>query len=176
MVAFFVDENPYAQGIVANINTLAATLRSAGGCVAWIVPAPAPSAAMREFYGDDIAGTYANSGGQGPLPSRLGAGLTAEPADMFLEKSAASAFFPGACDLSAQLDRRRVDTVLIAGTVANVCCESTVRDASTLGYRTIMVADANAAVRDQDLDATLHTVYRSFGDVRSTADLVDLLG
>lgn len=56
--------------------------------------------------------------------------------------------------------------MLAAGTVANVCCESTARDASTQGYRVIMVADANAAVCDRDLNSTLHTIYRSFGDVR----------
>jgi len=55
------------------------------------------------------------------------------------------------------------------------CCESTARDASTLGYRVIMVADANAARRDQDLNATLHTIYRTFGDVRPTAEVVGLI-
>jgi hypothetical protein len=38
-----------------------------------------------------------------------------------------------------------------------------------------MVADANAAVRDQDHNATLHTVYRTFGDVRSTTDILSLI-
>ncbi len=38
-----------------------------------------------------------------------------------------------------------------------------------------MVADANAAMRDQDLNATLHTIYRSFGDVRPTDELINLL-
>jgi uncharacterized protein YndB with AHSA1/START domain len=52
---------------------------------------------------------------------------------------------------------------------------ATARDASTLDYRTIMVADANAARRDQDLNATLYTVYRSFGDVRTTDELVTLI-
>ena len=64
---------------------------------------------------------------------------------------------------------------MITGTVANVCCESTARDASTVGYRVIMVADANAAMRDQDLNATLHTIYRTFGDVRPTAEVIALL-
>jgi hypothetical protein len=49
------------------------------------------------------------------------------------------------------------------------------RCVSTRGYRTIMVADANAARRDQDLNATLHTVYRSFGDVRPTAELLAMI-
>ncbi len=38
-----------------------------------------------------------------------------------------------------------------------------------------MVADANAARRDQDHNATLYTVYRSFGDVRPTADVIRLI-
>lgn len=38
-----------------------------------------------------------------------------------------------------------------------------------------MVADANAARRDQDLNATLHTVYRTFGDVRPTSEVLALL-
>ncbi len=40
----------------------------------------------------------------------------------------------------------------------------------------VMVADANAAVRDEDHNATLHTIYRSFGDVRPTDDVIELLG
>ncbi|WP_329242277.1 hypothetical protein OG417_43790 [Actinoallomurus sp. NBC_01490] len=38
-----------------------------------------------------------------------------------------------------------------------------------------MVADANAARRVQDHNATLYTVYRSFGDVRPTSDLLDMI-
>lgn len=59
--------------------------------------------------------------------------------------------------------------------MTNVCCESSARDASTLGYRVIMVADANAAVRDQDHNATLHTIYRSFGDVRPAAEVIGMI-
>lgn len=47
--------------------------------------------------------------------------------------------------------------------------------AATLGYRVIMVADANAARRDEDHNATLHTIYRTFGDVRPTSDVLDLI-
>lgn len=177
MVSFFVDENPYAAGIVANINTLAARLRMTGGCVSWVLPAASPNdAALREFFGERVAASYQSSGGTGSLPDRLGAELETGPDDIFVEKSASSAFFPGRCDLDARLRRRDIDTLLVTGTVANVCCESTARDASTLGYRTIMVADGNAAMRDRDLDATLHTFYRSFGDVRSTMELVGLIG
>ena len=95
--------------------------------------------------------------------------------DIVVEKTASSAFFPDRCPLHGLLRDRGVDTVLVTGTLANVCCEATARDASTLDYRTIMVADANAARRDQDLNATLYTIYRSFGDVRTTADLIGMV-
>ena len=79
-------------------------------------------------------------------------------------------------DLLGQLlAERGIDTVLITGTVTNVCCESSARDAATLGYRVVMVADANSARRDEDHNATLYTVYRTFGDVRTTDDVVALL-
>jgi isochorismate hydrolase len=38
-----------------------------------------------------------------------------------------------------------------------------------------MVADANAARRDQDHNATLHTIKRSFGDVRPTAEVIGMI-
>ncbi len=118
---------------------------------------------------------YRTSGGSGPLRSRLWHEFDVADTDLLVEKSAASAFFPGRCEFPALLKMRDIQSVLITGTVANVCCESSARDASTLGYPTIMVADANAALRDQDLKATLHTFYRTFGDVRPTSEIVELL-
>ncbi len=176
MVPFFVDANPFARGIVANVNRLATALRAAGGYVAWVLPAPSPMATHREFYGEVISASYQDSGADGPLQGRLATGLTSHADDIYLEKTSPSALFPGRCDLVDHLQQRDVATVIVVGTLANVCCESTVRDASTLGYRTVMVADANAAVRDEDLNATLHTVYRSFGDVRTTDELINLIG
>lgn len=176
MVAFFVEQNEYAQGVVPNIAVLAGALRDAGGTVAWVIPSAAePSAARREFLGDAIAERYRTSGGVGSPRDRLWHELEVAESDLVVEKSTASAFFPGGCELSEVLEARGVNTVLIAGTVANVCCESSARDASSLGYRVIMVADANAAVCDADLNATLHTVYRSFGDVRPTRDVVEMI-
>ncbi|MCU1390956.1 MAG: isochorismatase hydrolase, partial [Ilumatobacteraceae bacterium] len=173
---FFLTENPFARGIVPNIQSMATSLRAAGGTIAWVLPATdVPSPARVEFLGPIVAEVYRSSGGEGPLRDRLWHEFDIGPDDLLVEKTAAGAFFPGRCDLPALLEQRGIDTVLIAGTVANVCCESTARDASTRGYRVIMVADANAAIRDADLNATLHTIYRSFGDVRPTSDVLELL-
>lgn len=177
MIPFFVNANAYCQGIVPNIQTLARQLWTTGGLVAWVLPAVSTEvpAVKREFYGDTVATMYNASAGDGPLPERLWHEFTVEPTDLFVEKSAASAFFPGYSPLPDLLAARAIDTVLITGTVTNVCCESSARDASTLGYRVIMVADANAGTSDATHNATLHTIYRSFGDVRPTAEVIALL-
>jgi nicotinamidase-related amidase len=176
MVPFFAEENPYTRGIVPNIARLAEALRQAGGLVAWVLPGAGERSAVRdEFLGPDIAEMFRRSGGEGPLRSRLWHEFEVDDSDVLVEKTAASAFFPGRSPLPDLLRARGVDTVLITGTVTNVCCESSARDASTLGYRVIMVADANAARRDEDHNATLYTVYRTFGDVRTTDDVVQLL-
>ena len=176
MVRFFVAEMEYCRGIVPNIGRLATSLRAAGGTVAWVLPATGePSARDQEFYGPTVAETYSRAGGEGPLRERLWEELRVDAGDLLVEKSAPSAFFPGRSPLPELLAERGIDTVLITGTVTNVCCESSARDASTLGYRVVMVADANAGVRDQDHNATLHTVYRTFGDVRPTAEVIGLI-
>jgi nicotinamidase-related amidase len=176
MVPFFVSGNPYCRGIVPNIDHIADALRGAGGTVAWVLPAVGErSPVLDEFFGPETAEAYRASGGTGPLPARLWPELVVRPGDVLVEKSAPSAFFPGRCRLPRLLEERGVDTVLISGTVTNVCCESSARDAATLGLRVILVADANAARRDQDHNATLHTIYRSFGDVRSTSDLLEMI-
>lgn len=176
LVAFFIDENDYARAIVARVNELADALRGAGGTVAWVVPAPwQPSAMKTELLGPRIEQLYRSSGGTGTVRERVWTELATDDTDLFVEKTASSAFFPGRCPLHELLQARGIDTVLVTGTLANVCCEATARDASTLDYRTIMVADANAARRDQDLNATLYTIYRSYGDVRSTAEVLTLI-
>ena len=176
MVPFFLEESPYARGIVPNIRLLADALRAAGGTVAWVLPGTSePSPSAIEFYGAEVAERYRTSAGDGPLRPRLWHEFDVQPDDLLVEKFAAGAFFPGRCELPSLLSGAGIDTVLVAGTVANVCCESTARDASTQGYRVIMVADANAAMCDADLNATLHTIYRSFGDVRPTTELLALI-
>ncbi|MFJ9855822.1 hypothetical protein [Streptomyces sp. NPDC101150] len=39
----------------------------------------------------------------------------------------------------------------------------------------VPVADAHAARRDEDHNAALHTIYRTFGDARPTVDVLELI-
>jgi nicotinamidase-related amidase len=98
--------------------------------------------------------------------------LTTSAGDHLFPKRRYSAFAPEASDLPQWLTERRVRTVIVAGTITNVCCESTARDAMQWGFETIMVADANAP-RDPDAHrATLATFLEFFGDVLTTDGLL----
>ena len=68
-----------------------------------------------------------------------------------------------------------VDTVLITGTVTNVCCESTARDAMMLNYKVVMVSDCNAADNDEEHNASLRAIYLTFGDVMDSGMVSDIL-
>jgi nicotinamidase-related amidase len=176
MVSFFVEENEYCGASCRTSRIwrhvfVPPVARSPGSCLAMASRRPE----TRSSSGPDVAQMYSASGGLGSPRERLWHEFELSDSDIVVEKTAASAFFPDRSPLPAILQARGIDTVLITGTVTNVCCESSARDASTLGYRVVMVADANAARRDQDHNATLHTIYRSFGDVRSTADVIDLV-
>ena len=183
--AFMVEEVavayvPTAVDIVANVNDLAAAVRRTGGRVYWIKQTvdDASSRAWSEWLAmmtpavrqGLIANLAPGSRGHQLYPT-----LEVRPEDEIVQKYRFSAFVQGSSDLPERLCAAGCNTVLIAGTVTNVCCESSARDASTLGYRVIMVADACAAVRDQDHNATLHTIYRSFGDVRPAAEVIGMI-
>jgi ureidoacrylate peracid hydrolase len=101
--------------------------------------------------------------------------LEVAPEDLRVTKNRYSAFFPGACELPELLRRRSVDAVLIAGTMTNVCCEASARDAMMDGFKVVVVSDANAARSDAEHLASLATIVQFFGDVRDTDDTLRLL-
>src|SRR5262249_3666820 len=91
--------------------------------------------------------------------------LVVLPGDEIIKKYRYSAFMPGTSALPDRLRSRGLDTVLITGTVTNVCCESSARDANMTNFRTIMVSDGNAALSQEEHDASLTAFYNTFGDV-----------
>jgi nicotinamidase-related amidase len=125
MVPFFARQNAYTRGIVPNIARLAGELRPAGGTVVWALPgAVEPSPVDEAFFGPEFATMFSRSGGEGPLRTRVWHEFEVDDADLLVEKKAMSAFFPGFSPLPDLLKARGIDTVLITGTVTNVCSES----------------------------------------------------
>jgi nicotinamidase-related amidase len=98
--------------------------------------------------------------------------LDVQPGDAIVRKTRFSAFIQGSSDLEALLRARGIDTVLITGTVTNVCCESSARDAMMRNFRTVMVSDGCAAVTDAEHAASLIAFHLIFGDVLTVDECV----
>lgn len=171
-----VGNDDASQRMIGTVNALACVVRQAGGVVAWVLSRM--NAMPKHFsaiLGDELATRYFNDGQTGGPGARLWAGLQREEADVVALKTGASAFFPGKCDLKTQLDTRSIDTILIAGAVTNICCESSARDAAELDYKVIMISDALSGQAHGLHEATLATFYRIFGDVRPSEEVMRLL-
>jgi ureidoacrylate peracid hydrolase len=169
-----------AIDIVPNINRLAMALRAAGGTVVWIQNAATEEtleswSARVEMDGAERTAKRMEAMKPGSVGYALWSELEAEPADLYVQKTRFSAFIQGSSDLEAQLRARGIDTVIVTGTVTNICCESTARDAMMRNFRTIMVTDANAAMNDEMHNASLSAFYVRFGDILSTVDVIALL-
>jgi len=174
-------ETPVAREIVPNINRLAAAVRAAGGVVAWTQGAFKRSGPhswplfFQTMVSPSRSEAILDALTEGQPGHALWNALDVHAQDIRVQKRRYSAFFPGACDLPERLRGRGIDTVLIAGTLTNVCCEASARDAMMADFRVVMVSDANAARSDAEHVASLATVVQFFGDVRSTGEVLALL-
>jgi len=168
-------EVPTAREIVPNVNKLAAATRAAGGKVYWIkMNLEGQSEAWRVFFDSDPRRATLSELTPGSRGFELYADLDVRPEDTILVKNRFSAFIQGSSDIDRHLRGAGIDTVIIAGTVTNVCCESSARDAMMLNYRLVFVSDANAALSDADHNATLASIIRVFGDIATTNDVIAL--
>ncbi len=169
-------EVPAAREIVPNVNKLAAAVRAAGGKVIWIkMCLEGQSEAWRVFFDTDPRRATLSELTPGSRGFELYADLDVRDEDTILVKNRFSAFIQGSSDIDGELRGAGIDTIIIAGTLTNVCCESSARDAMMLNYRVVFVSDANAALSDADHNATLATVIRVFGDVAAANDVIALL-
>ena len=167
-----------ARAVVPNVNRLADAMRSAGGRVVW-VRATFDRAGWPNFFdhmvNPELSRRILDALQEGDPLHALHGGLDVRDGDMIVNKYRLSAFLPGASNLPILLRTAGIDTVLIAGCMTNVCCDSSARDAVMTDFKTIMVEDANAARTDEAHIAALTTFLQSFGDVRPTDEVIAML-
>lgn len=164
---------PAAREIVPAVNRLATAVRHAGGGVFWIKNTYDAScerewSVMQDMATPEGRRRRAAAMSEGTEGHALWPALDVDPQDTVVRKNRFSAFLPGASELPALLRARGFDTVLITGTVTNVCCESSARDAMMSNFRVIMVSDANAAMTQEEHDASLIALYLTFTDLMDT--------
>ena len=174
-------EVPTARAILPNVNRLAAAMRQAGGRVVWIKQVQdAETALSRSVWLNNFADpTWATRMEQSLTPGNVGhelhADLKVEKADIVLPKRRFSAFIQGSSSLDQVLRSAGIDTVIVVGTVTNVCCEATARDAMMLNYKVHVVSDATAARSSGEHTSSLASLAVNFADIRSTDEMIELL-
>jgi ureidoacrylate peracid hydrolase len=172
-------EVPAARAIVPAINRLAAELRRTDVPVVWVLHQNAGDGRDWQGFFDVFVrpenrerAARALSAGD-PL-HRLWPELEVRAEDLRVTKNRYSAFI-GGCSLKGLLEERGIDTLLIAGTKTNVCCECTARDAMMLDYKVVLLSDCTAALSDDEHRATLENVIQQFGDVLTSDEAMGLL-
>ncbi len=169
-------EVPVAREIVPNVNRLASAMRAAGGKVAWVkMTLDGQEQSWSSFFEGERRRDAFKALLRGTHGHALHADLEVKPNDLIVEKHRYSAFIQGSSELDRILRGFGIDTVVIVGTLTNVCCESTARDAMMLNYKVVFVSDANAASSDEEHNASLGTILRVFGDVATTDETIGRL-
>jgi nicotinamidase-related amidase len=158
--------------ITPQINHLADELRRRGGVVAWVRTSTRDTLEKWSVYNDDLMTpdrrdrrcAAMDEDGDG---FRFWEANDIKPSDLLVTKKRFSAFIQGSSDIDSRLRQRGIDSLLVAGTVTGVCCESSARDAMMLNYKVVMASDALASHTDQEHNAALSGFYATFGDVQT---------
>lgn len=132
------------RNVIDVVGTLQDAARTAGATVVY----------TRVAFNDDYSDLNANSPLLGMVAqnhclvdgsdkAQVVSQLTPRDGDLVVTHKRVGGFADS--ELDAQLRERGIDTVLFAGVATNASVEGTARQASDLGYRTVIVADACSA-------------------------------
>jgi len=171
---------PRTEGIIGNIKELTQAARAAGMPVVYlrhIVRGDgSDTGRMRDMYPNVNEILKRGTPGVEIIEE-----LAPEPQDIIVDKLFYSGFHD--TDLDTILRAHDINTIIICGTVTNVCCETTVRDGAHREYKVIFLSDGNAAMDYPDMGwgdvsaediqrVTLTVVAYEFGQVSPTADII----
>lgn len=168
-------EVPLARAIVPAINGLSRELRKLGCPVIWVVHANESRRGRSDWdlFFNHVVGEAVRErtmAALAPGQQTVWADLQVSPEDHTVIKNRYSALIAGSSQLERLLRSLGIDTVLIAGTKTNVCCESTARDAMMLDFKTVMLSDCCAALSDDEHRAALENIIQQFGDVSTAGE------
>jgi len=174
-------EVPVAREIVPNVNRISAALRAAGGLVGFMQHT-ADAEAIRtwpvyfeHFFTPERRARFIEAFTPGNPGHALWPELDVAAQDGIVMKRRFGAFVPGSSDLHARLQERGIDTLIISGTLTQVCCDSTARDAMMMNYKVFFITDSCAAPTDAEHAGTLSAMAPTFCDVRNTQSVLGLI-
>jgi ureidoacrylate peracid hydrolase len=169
-------EIPMAREIVPNINRISKALRAAGGRVVHVLnTADAnPSIRFSNYWSSATANreSIMDKFIKGSPAHALWPVLDLKAGESRVPKYHFSAFASGSSRLHAVLGRFGINALIITGTPTNICCESTARDAMSIGYKVIFVDDATAALDDEEHNAALGNMLVMSANVMCTNEVL----
>lgn len=162
------------QRIVESTNAFVIQLRAAGALVVWIQQLASPRhlspAIDRRLRRAPERLTLCREGSTG---AALAAGLVVEPGDVTVAKYRYSAFFGSSLD--QVLRSGQIRTVVVIGTAANGCVDSTARDASQLDYDVLIARDLTGHTDAALASAALQNLDRHFALVCTSDEILQHL-
>lgn len=159
-----------SREIVPSINALSARLRDMGVPIIWMLHANTHAHGRSDwdlFFNHVVADEVRQRTIDSLAPGRQAVwkDLHTRSTDITLIKNRYSALVPGSSTLERVLRNLNIDTLMIAGTKTNICCEATARDAMMLDFKVVMLSDCCAALLDDEHRSTLENIIQQFGDV-----------
>jgi ureidoacrylate peracid hydrolase len=173
-------EVPMSRAIVDPINRLTQRLRAMNVPVIWMLHANSHHAGKSDWdlffnhvVADEVRIKTIES--LSPQHQKVWSDLKQGNGDITLVKNRYSALIGGSSNLESVLRGMGINTLLIAGTKTNICCESTARDAMMLDFKVVMVSDCTGALSDDEHRSALENIIQQFGDVLTSDEVIDRL-
>jgi len=169
-----------SRGIVPNINALTTELRKDGVPVIWVLHANTQHKGRSDwelFYNHVVSGEVRTRTLEHNSPENQAvySELETSDDDIVIIKNRYSALTAGSSSLERVLRSMGIESVLIAGTKTNVCCESTARDAMMMDFKVTMLSDCCAALSDEEHRSALENIIQQFGNVLTSKEALELM-
>lgn len=164
--------------VIQRINRLADFCRKAGVPVIWVrqniteTPGRHDGGLYPAFHDEKH---WKNEANMGPGTEIFPEMHFDSARDHVVFKNRYSAFLSRPPELKDKLAALKRTQLIVAGVAANVCVESTVRDAMQMDYEVILVADGTTATSDALMENALRNTMLFFGDVRTAEEVEALL-
>jgi ureidoacrylate peracid hydrolase len=110
---------------------------------------------------------------EGSEESRVHDEIAPLPNEKIIYKHRYSAFYN--TDLETILRCLKIEDIVIAGIMTNMCCESTARDAYYRDYRVFIPADATGSVTEEMHKASLLNLSFGFASITTTSNISEII-
>jgi ureidoacrylate peracid hydrolase len=170
---------PFLMGTIPNAKRLAGAFRAAGRPVVYLAHVLKPDYSDAAFpywrIGIEPARGNRTHCVEGTWGAQIIDELNPREGEHLVIKKGFGGFAPST-PLDTILRNKGVTTCIVTGVTTCVCVSTTVRGGVEHNYRMILVNDAVAEVSREAHDAELRTMDRLFADVRSTDEVIGLIG